>query len=303
MKKIFVLPVLLLALNIYGQNVNSDTNTNLVNKKCKLAVSSIYLENTRMIISQSLGDLFDFDKFSFADNNIQTSKHDMGGSSSFMNVTQINLGAGFSPYCKKIGDYNRKMEIRFGFNFERGDWAAGTKSISVVSAGDNFISPSGVINSDTIDLTQIHNYYTMNVIGIDISFLARSNQEKTVSLFAGAGLNAGFSITSRYLTITKNTIDVIYSMDGYEINGNDFNYFNHAEQTDRNSSNSVKSVLVRLYVPFGVDFRLSKKHKVFNKFHLYLKGQLGADYQQLVDGSDNFFRPSVGMGMGLKYRF
>lgn len=304
MKKIILFVAFMAALNSFGQTYTPRPSDSVSSKKkCGFGISSIYIESGKISVSQGFKDFFNSETFFQKQDNMNTGRHgmlkDRGG---MMNVSQITIGAGFSPYSKKLGDYNRKMEINFGLSFASGSWVASRYNESITKPGENFISSTGTINSDTISLTNVRDSYEMSILGIDISFLARTSQEKSVSLFAGAGINTGFSISSSMKSVIKNTQDVVYSIDGYEI-GSPVNYFSHAEKTDIIKSGTAKSFLLGVYAPFGIDFRLSKKHKVFSKLHIYLKGQFGAEYQQLVDGSKYYIRPSLGMGTGLKFRF
>ncbi len=304
MKKLILFVAFISALNSFGQTYTPQSSDSISSKKkCGLGISSLYIESGKISVSQSYKDIFAGGTFNQKQDNMNTGRHGMvKDGNSMMNISQINIGAGFSPYSKKLGDYNRKMEIKFGLSFARGSWVAGSHNESITKSGENFISSTGTINSDTISLTSVRDAYEMSILGIDISFLARTSQEKSVSLFAGAGINTGFSFSSVMKSVIKNTQDVVYSIDGYEI-GSPENYFSHAEKTDITKSGTAKSFILGVYAPFGIDFRLSKKNKVFNKLHIYLKGQFGAEYQQLVDGSKYYIRPSLGMGTGLKFRF
>lgn len=304
MKKLILFVAFLAALNSFGQTYTPKPSDSVSSKKkCGLGISSIYIESGKISVSQGFKDFFSSETFGQKQDKMNTGKHGMlKDGNGMMNVSQITIGAGFSPYSKKLGDYNRKMEINFGLSFASGSWVASRYNESFTKPGENFISSTGTINSDTISLTNVRDSYEMSVFGIDISFLARTSQEKSVSLFAGAGINTGFSISSSMKSVIKNTQDIVYSLDGYEI-GSPVNNFSHAEKTDIIKSGTAKSFLLGVYAPFGIDFRLSKKHKVFSKLHLYLKGQFGAEYQQIVDGSKYYIRPSLGMGTGLKFRF
>jgi len=304
MKKIILFVAFMAALNSFGQTYTPRPSDSVSSKKkCGFGISSIYIESGKISVSQGFKDFFNSETFFQKQDNMNTGRHGMlKDGNGMMNVSQLTIGAGFSPYSKKLGDYNRKMEINFGLSFASGSWVASRYNESITKPGENFISSTGTINSDTISLTNVRDSYEMSILGIDISFLARTSQEKSVSLFAGAGINTGFSISSSMKSVIKNTKDVVYSIDGYEI-GSPVNYFSHAEKTDITKSGTAKSFLLGVYAPFGIDFRLSKKHKVFSKLHIYLKGQFGAEYQQLVDGSKYYIRPSLGMGTGLKFRF
>jgi len=302
-KLIFLLPVLI-SVTVFGQNnVNKPADSTVAGKKCGLGINSVYIDNTKMSIPQNLHDLFGQRSYSNNSDMMHKGRTGMNTSNSMMNVSQINVGVGFSPYSKKLGDYNRKMELKFGLSFASGGWGAKSIEESATKAGEVFISPNGTIFSDTVSLTTTRDTYEMNVLGVDFSFLGRTSQERLVSLFAGVGMNIGFSITSDLKTVIHNTQDLVYSIDGYEISGPENNYFNHAEKTDESKIKTANSLMLRVYAPFGLDIRLSKKHKILSKFHIYMQGQLGADYQQLTDGSKYYIRPSVGMGLGLKYNF
>ena len=302
-KLIFFLPVLI-SFAVFGQtNVIKPADSTVTGKKCGLRINSVYIDNTKMSIPQNLHDLFDQHSFTNNTDMMHQGRMGMNTSNNMSNVSQINVGVGFSPYSKKLGGYNRKMELKFGLSFANGNWIAGSNEKSVTKAGEVFTSLNGTIFSDTVSLTTTRDAYNMNVLGADVSFLGRSSQEKQVSLFAGIGLNLGFSVTSDLKTVIHNTKDIVYTMDGYEISGPENNYFNHAEKTDKSEIKTANSFMLRVYAPFGVDVRLSKKNNILSKFHLYLQGQLGADYQQLIDGSKYFFRPSAAMGLGLKYNF
>jgi hypothetical protein len=292
-------------LNGFGQNLNDKPAENKDSKKkCGLKLSSIYLNPNKYIISDDF-----FNSSLFNNNDLQnydmSQKHNKGGfgsMGSFLNVSQINLGVGFNPYCKKLGDYNKKQEFRVALSYTNGTRSLTDDSETIPYAGVSYVSTSGVIYSDTAKTTRTTTSEKLIELGVDLSYIFRTNQEKMVSLFTGVGLNTGYALISDlYTNISYSTI-INYTINGNVINSDDNN--NISQKDPKKSLGSVNaSILLRPYIPFGINFRLAKTQKFFSKMNLYIQGQAGAEYQQLLDGSEYYIKPLMSMGFGVKYTF
>ena len=142
-------------------------------------------------------------------------------------------------------------------------------------------------------------------IGLDVSYLFRSDQSRYISVFAGVGLYAGFTIYSdvsvsyshdSLKTIYTNPpIDQMYS-NYYWYGGN---YYNAIEK-------SVKidpSILFRGYIPVGFNWNLSKKNEFWKHMNFVFQGSFGLEYRYITNDK-GYLKPYVGMTMfGLRYTF
>lgn len=299
MKKLIVLSLLIATIHGYGQN-SSDKTTDLKKKAC-MKLSSVYLNANKYSIQDELFNSNDYkynnmQSFGYGNMHISGSKSPMMGSG--INVSQINLGIGLNPYCKKLGDYNRKQEFRVALSYTHGTRSLTDNSSTFPFAGETFTSPNNVMFSDTLKTKRITTSEKLTELGFDLSYIFRTNQEKLVSLFTGIGLNTGYAIVSDLITNTSYKAKIVYYIDGEEISNDD----NISKKDPESKLGSVdKSILLRPYIPFGINFRLAKTHKFFSKMNLYIQGQAGAEYQQLLNGTDYYIKPMVSMGFGIKY--
>ncbi len=300
MRNLIIVSLLLASFAGFGQSKTENNNTS--EKKGCLKINSIYLNANKYSIQDELfgsENSYHTDFQNFGMNNMHH-KNDYYNMGSMMNVSQINIGVGLSPYCKNLGDYNRKQEFRIALSYTHGIRNLTNYSETFPYAGETFISPNAVIISDTLKTKSISTAERLTEIGVDISYIFRTNQDKIVSLFTGVGINTGYAITSDLLTNISYKARIVYNIGGEKIDNGE----NTSKKEPESTLGSVDpSILIRPYIPFGINFRLAKKHKFFSKMNLYIQGQGGMEYQQLLNGSDYYIKPLMSMGFGIKYTF
>jgi hypothetical protein len=298
MRNLIIISLLLATIAGFGQT-KTENNTGPEKKGC-MKLNSIYLNANKYSIQDELfgSDNYNNNDFLGFDMSKMYHKGDYNSMGGMLNVSQINIGVGLSPYCKKLGDYNKKQEFRIALSYTRGTRSLTDYSETFPYAGETFVSPNGTINSDTLKTKSITTSERLTELGVDLSYVFRTDQKKVVSLFTGVGLNTGYAITSDLLTNTSYKARIVYNIAGDKFDGSD----NISKKEPESELGSVDaSILLRPYIPFGINFRLAKTHKFFSKMNLYIQGQAGMEYQQMLNGSDYYIKPLMSMGFGIKY--
>jgi hypothetical protein len=201
---------------------------------------------------------------------------------------------------KEEGKKSRAI-LRLGFTFLNTSGLSAYYSKQSTTRIDTLVSSqSGQLSF--VDSVRSQNYsmnYNTQQLRLDASIVFRWNDEKRWSLYAGAGLSAGFSLNS--------TTNIYY----YEINsvrvrvpsGNVSNtespftveQQNGYTETFRNKT----SYGAMLYIPLGIDFRLGKEKEFWKLLHLFYEIRPSADVT-VVPELGGFATASFMHGIGLR---
>lgn len=198
----------------------------------------------------------------------------------------LNLLWGF-----KIGQGSKLEQVlRFGVTY------SGTTVYS------NSFKKTITIPYDTLNSTRTGNqtfidsvykeYTTINVsqerIGLDVSYIIKSNPSNRLVFYSGGGAVLGLSVNAR-ASIKQNSYSYFATVD-------DDYYQNRARSNDDNKSevfNLSNNFWAQLYVPIGLDFRLSNVNPFWQRMHIY--SELRPNMQLvLIEGFD----PSIDLSFG-----
>jgi len=147
--------------------------------------------------------------------------------------------------------------------------------------------------------------YTENVqeMGINISYIYKTAQDRKFSLFAGYGINAGYSTYSRlvYTAEQDSNQELVLQNDP-----NKNNHYNNNDNISKESSekyfDSDPSFFFRAYIPFGFNLKLSKKNPFWNHVSLLVNCQFGLVYRNISNDISYtrvyFSFPGVGLKVG-----
>lgn len=118
---------------------------------------------------------------------------------------------------------------------------------------------------DSVTVSQLDMQYETHQVKLDVSLLFRTNPEARWSLFAGIGAQVGTSINAQ-TQINKYEgnyfISDLSSELSYYVQGNDSEYEIEEFMNENAFTASV-------YLPMGVDFRVSNKNEFFQRIHLF----------------------------------
>ncbi len=132
-----------------------------------------------------------------------------------------------------------------------------------------------VIYLDSVTKHEFDMNYYSEQIRIDANFVYRSDPAKRFTFYAGAGINAGFSINA-YSTISYEKSK--YMKGSYE-NGSNFYSYRYFDPEVRKSENYTHKMNLggAAYIPLGLDFRIGNKKSLWKELHLFIEARPGVN--------------------------
>lgn len=203
----------------------------------------------------------------------------------------LQVSAGLKNTLKANGPV-----YRFGFSFGSGQRAEGSYSRYNSIIIDTLVSPR-TGHRVYIDSSS-SSYYAFSAVNvllqIDLSAIWRSRNPNKLTFFGGAGVCGGLSLWS-----ASNLEHTEYS----RVSGAGMYYSGRQSATFKTvfeQINGKQHSILAVYLPFGIDYRLSKKHSFWKNLHLFQETRLRLQYYKFPELSAeteaNFF-----MSMGLRY--
>lgn len=211
----------------------------------------------------------------------------------FISVNQFTAP---SQMAQKYSEFNSMKgyadfslpDIQFGMNFCRSGkkyqntWRIGLTSSSATDIS-GYYNRQETYRIDTfqstqtnavyyIDSTVYHNFRYRNWsnwLHLDVSKIWRTDNPNKFTLYTGIGAVAGITLNS-HSDLQYNR----YSIDNKPKNYNNTsrrNYSNEYYETE-NIKNKTRT-FASVYVPLGIDYRLSKKKNFWSKLHLFYEGR------------------------------
>jgi len=294
------------SLNIKSQNEPNAVNTQPENKKACIKIATLSISsgvNNYRIIGH-YGNGFNSRQSSKDQNNLQSGNNDLmmgrrGGD--MTSRSQLNLEIGFNPYSKKLGDYNKDRELIFGLYYSGSDLKNTNSNKFIIAPGDTFSHNSVVYQTDTIKRSHKTYREEANVFGVSAQYLYKTNTDKRFSLFAGYGLNMGYAITARIFK--RSSADSVLVLTPYNVqpNFNDYNNGTVFRSNEQKSSMEAKSTFfTSVFIPFGVNFRLSKTKEIWSQMNLFVNASVGLETEIVVDRRAHY-NPYMGCSVGFKF--
>ncbi|MEI6765229.1 MAG: hypothetical protein WCM76_06270 [Bacteroidota bacterium] len=309
MKKLCVMliAVTFFALNSQGQTEPNSTKKNGCFKISSLSISSG--SNSYRTFDRNNHD----NEHGFDFNNSSNGKHGMNSDNmGFMMGSRnnngdsrklLNLEMGLTPYSKKLGAYNKKRELVIGLWYSGSDLANKRTEHFSTTPGDTFTFNSIVYHSDTVARTIRSYREEANVLGASVQYLYKTDPEKRFSLFTGYGITAGYAITARiYKSYSKDStiaLSLNNTRPSYDVFRDGTMLGTEEIRTEMNAD---PTILTSVFVPFGINFRISKTKEVWNQMNLFIKGNVGMEARVVVGGKTHF-DPYSGGSMGFKFSF
>jgi hypothetical protein len=308
MKKIVLCLIVLSAFALKGQSQNEP---NVVDpqsgskKACfKLASLSISSDVNDFPTMNHLDKGFGMGQPSKGMNNMFPGNTDFmkGNHAGDMNSRkQLNLEMGFNPYSKKLGGYNKQREFDIGLTYSGSNLKDKNSNKFTSTPGDTFSHNSAIYQTDTIKRT--HQVYRQeaSVLGISAQYLYKTNPDKRVSLFTGYGLNIGYALTSRIYK--KYSTDSVLVVSPYNVlaSANDFsNGEQIGSEVQKTSGNAQPTFLTSVFIPVGINFRLSKTKEIWNQMNLFAKANVGLEAETAVSRRTHLL-PYVGCSLGFAF--
>ncbi len=211
----------------------------------------------------------------------------------------FNVNAYFD-ISDKDGDkskYNAKL--RFGITFTDQTFFS-QSAFSSESFRVDTLTSNRDGNTFFVDSVQSESYYMSygsDQLFFDIAYIIGSNTQNRLSIYGGVGMSLGFSFNaSTQISLSKDN----YFVSGatYASNSNLFNDFDIKEENFSNDGGFT----AMLSVPFGLEFRLSKKDNAWGKSRLFMEGRPGITYLDIPELESRLITSAI-WGFGFKYDF
>jgi len=227
-----------------------------------------------------------------------------------------DFSSGFSGYGPGGGSITALLEIS-----KRDKDKTGYSSGPIFRVGVNFLGRMGVTNNiqmeqrtpyDTlysgnsgiityVDSVREQRYemnYRSNHIQLDLSAIWRSKSKSLLSVYAGVGVSAGFSV---YTETTINYFDRRYTTQ-YQPENNIQNYGPDEYNGRQESVMNTQNFAIQMFMPLGLALKMGKKRELFRNLHLFTELRPGIGYYQIPElnaGSTRFFYQQL---IGFRYQ-
>jgi hypothetical protein len=214
---------------------------------------------------------------------------------------QLNLEMGFNPYSKKLDDYNKQRELDIGLTYSGSNLKDKNSNKFTSTPGDTFSHNSALYQTDTIKRTHQIYHEEASVLGISAQYLYKTNPDKKISLFTGYGINVGYALTARIYK--KYSSDSVLVVTPYNIPANANDFSNGAQlgsEIQKTIGNAQPTFLTSVFVPIGLNFRLSKTKEIWNQMNLFAKADVGLEAEIAVSRRTHFL-PYMGSSLGFAF--
>lgn len=197
------------------------------------------------------------------------------------------LGISFHPSSKKKGTL-LKRELSLSFSFIELDWEVDLNREVLITTGSTSV--------DTVGLYQASYEQSSTYLGIDLSYLYKTNPEKRLEGYIGYGIK-GYSTTYNVLSRYENVDTfLLNSVTGIRT------YLRHSQGYRGSYINTDigKSYIIQPYVLAGINFRFTQNTPVLKRIRLSCEMNAGANYQTYERGGNTWF-PYINLSGCLKY--
>jgi hypothetical protein len=204
--------------------------------------------------------------------------------------TLVSFGIGIPIHIFKTSKFYNSLRIGYD-GLGDFDFGAGTYGEKLVRIDSTYYPQyNASLMKDSVYFEHSGALVTGKVHQIKADLLFRFRPEKQLTFHSGLGL--GLALTSNrkvevsqrkgnYVQVTSSIIDSNYN---YGNNSNYYSPFYPEQPGDEVASEyyTLKTVYsLYSYIPFGIDWEMSKKDNLFGKFHLYTEGQIGARFSDV----------------------
>lgn len=148
--------------------------------------------------------------------------------------------------------------------------------------------------------------YSENVQEMDmnVSCIYKSDQDRKFSVFAGYGINVGYSTYSGILfSSAKDSTESLKLKNGQSNDNQNFNNDFESKYYMEERMVTDPSFFFRAYIPFGFNLKCSKTNLFWKHVNLQFQAQFGMEYRN-ISNDISYMRVywSIG-GLGLKFSF
>lgn len=216
----------------------------------------------------------------------------------------LNIHLGLNPFNKSTGETRLNRTLRLGLSaqqFSNTLYSTSNRSSDRIDTLLNANSSSIFGFVDSVRYENTYADYSATALKLDAAFLWSTDASRRVSLFAGVGVNAGLLVAAQtYIHSHEWTERQITDSTGYPISFTNFNgdRFDSREERFNNKTGWAGTA----YIPFGVDFRIGKKHSFWKQLHLFTEVRPALSFVSIPE-TKTVLIPGVQNTFGLKVRW
>jgi hypothetical protein len=231
-----------------------------------------------------------------------------GGGSGNGNLL-FNLG--LTPYSKKLDKYRENREIRLSLG-----GSFGTRNNFYYYDNTTFIidtlqsvSGGGTVYADSSIIKHYNYTLQYSEINFGLSYLFKTDVNRTVHFYTGAGFNYGITLRSA-VDVYEDVYRSVYYYNEHDKPSEDevwdLSTTGSDNYTYSSSSTNLKKPMhfARIYIPLGLEIRLSKKpSSFFSHVDLYTELNPGVEFQ-FLSGEKAYANPYFGVAfIGFRYHW
>lgn len=296
MKKPLILVVLFIIVSL-SATLSQEVQTNSVNR---IVISEV---NLQVGIIAEKADMLTFNDFLPLTDGlslIDDLKEPEEGAYSLTTANNMyNVSIGFKFGNMKTNSYRDNPILRIGLGSSSGIAMSASYSDENRFRYDTLLSISGgdVFYLDTV-VSEFYNIsYAYEQLSINASLLFRTKSQSQLSAYAGIGAAFGISYKTRS--------DFLYELskskgisDSDENNYFDYEYgesYEFLTESFKNKSNTC----FYLFMPFGLDVRLSKNNSFWKQMHLFYEFKPGVNIMSIPEVT-TVTNPNLYHGFGIR---
>ena len=279
--------------------MTSNTNSDYYNLKGAVEDPSAFVDITG----------FSKEDRDWSSNGMQYGPGGIGYMGTFSGSLAVNLG--LTPYSKSLGKYreNREMRVTLGINSGvRNSFNYYDNNTFVIDTFQS-VNGNGIVYADSSIFKNYYYELDFTEINFGLSYLFKTDVNRRVHFYAGAGFNYGITLKSTVSVSEYINRSVYYYNQYNKPTEDEAGFYGNIDShgySDTYSDTKLKNPMqfVRVYIPFGLSLRLSKKpESFFNHVDLYTEFDPGVEFQIIGSGT-SYVNPYFGFAfIGFNYHW
>ncbi len=197
-------------------------------------------------------------------------------------------------------DYHKNVNLRIGLYYANSTMSTGAVYSEQQSSQDTLVSiENGQISYIDSTIRESYGmYYSGRQFSLSTSLIFRTDTERRLTLYGGLGINLGLSLHTK----THIYHSQIYQIDTTDEQGyTNSDYIISTENNPGQESFENKSALItQVYLPVGIDLRLSNKNNFLKSFHIYSEANAGLVVTRIPE-IGAMGKSSLSYFLGLRY--
>lgn len=216
--------------------------------------------------------------------------------------TAWSANIGMRIYHKEDEGYRKNPLLRVGVQFQQApvfsQHYSATKRVPYDTITSSQTGTQTYIDSIFID--NYHITYNQKRVMLDASLIFRTKPEARWHLFGGIGLQLGMAFRANTTVQYSFLKGQSSKQNGLEYLSNYMMLNNHSADNKTEKVANASSVAGGVYIPLGLNFRLSKKHDFFRQISLFTEMRPGLYWSGVPELNTTTFNTGVAAQLGVR---